>query len=305
MSRSERGGVFIAVLGVTLFVTLVGLSAMMLVGSEREALRAVSEARLASTDAHSAIEIALTRVAGDASWRTTRRSGVWSDAEMLGDTKWSSMLEYDEGTPADEEVEATLTVGARHNESARFYSVDVVVPPNGTSLSPNLCPNPDFEGTYSPWYPLACTLSLDSSKQHGGAQSLSVSGRFIPSTGPLLELKSIVTDGTSYQVSMWVRVADGATETIRVSMTSMVEFTATEDRFDVAGVDKNWTHVSGVLTPDWENGRSPDNVTLRIETVGTKTDLWIDDVEIREITPVTGLAPIEIVSGSFRQRVLE
>ena len=65
MRAKRRGGVYIAVLGVTLFVTVIGLSAMLLVESERETRIAVSESRQARTDARSAMEIALSRIAED------------------------------------------------------------------------------------------------------------------------------------------------------------------------------------------------------------------------------------------------
>ncbi|MFI4898092.1 MAG: carbohydrate binding domain-containing protein [Phycisphaerales bacterium JB059] len=305
MNRTERGGVYIAVLGVTLFVTLVGLSAMYLVNTERETRIAVSEARSARIDARSAIEIALSRVAADRSWRSNHPAGQWSDAEALGETNWGYVLDYDDSLPDDDDVEISVTVGASRKDEARFFSVDAIVSPPSDDAGANLCPNGDFDDSASPWYPVACSLSLDTDDPHAGSSSLEVSGRVLPLAGPAVDVQSFVSDGTTYEVSLWVRTANASGEKVEVGMLSMVGFDTTETKFVVTDVGDTWTRVQGELTPDWEDGESPDTVTLRVLTVGTTTNFWIDDVELREKGASSSTLPIQIVSGSFRQRVAE
>lgn len=307
MTRAERGGVYIAVLGVTLFVTLIGLSAMLLVETERETRDAVSDARVARTDARSAVEIALTRVAADAAWRTTHPSGTWTDAEVLGQTKWGYVLEYDAGAPADEPVEATITVGARRNESARFYSIDAVLPPSGSMVSSNIIGNPDFESGTDQWNPFACTLGADTVNPHGGSTSMLVSGRsFAALSIPNTDIGGKVVDGASYDVSMWVRLPDGVSEAFEVGMTSLSMSAGFSTKFTSAVVTGGaWTQITGTLLPDWTDGETPGSILFHAGPPSTKADYWIDDVTVQRVGGDSGLSPIEIVSGSFRQRVIE
>ena len=254
MSRHERGGVYIAVLGVTLFVTLVGLSSMLLVETQRQTRVAVSDSRAVRIDARSALEIALTRVAGDPAWRSSYPPGAWTDAQSLGDTAWSFALEYDDSLPADEEVGVRFTVGARRSQAARVYSLDAVIPPAEAGEAPNLCPNGDFESTHDPWYAIASTIAVDPDRPHGGASCLAVSGRFIPLGGPVLETRGFVSDNTTYDVSLWVRTASASGETVEVSLSAMVGFTTTESKFQATDVGDTWTLVRGQLIADWEDG---------------------------------------------------
>lgn len=307
MTRAERGGVYIAVLGVTLFVTLIGLSAMLLVETERETRDAVSEARIARTDARSAVEIALSRVAADDAWRTNLRSGVWTDSETLGETKWGYMLEYDEGAGADESVEATITVGARRNESARFYSIDAVIPPSKGVTSSNIISNPDFDSGTDPWTRVLCTIAPDATNPHSGRASMLVSDRMTPAISmPSINVVGKIMDGETYDVSLWVFLPDGVSEAITVGMTSISMDAWFAVSFTSAVVPGGaWTRVTGTLTPDWANDANPSAISFYAGPASTKTNYWIDDVELRQRGVDVALTPIEIVSGSFRQRVIE
>ena len=278
---------------------------MYLVNTERETRIAVSEARTARVDARSAIEIALSRIAADPAWRSNHPSGQWSDTETLGDTKWGYVLDYDESIPDDEDITVSFTVGASRKDAARFFSVDAIVPPPVDGAGANLCSNGAFEGAVSPWYPVVCSLTVDKTNPYAGDSSLAVTGRFLPLTGPVLEIKSFVSDETTYEVTLWVRTANSAGEKVEVGFLSMVGFDTTESKFVVDDVGDSWTRVQGELTPDWEDGQTPSSVTLRILTVGTTTNFWIDEVVLREKAANSSTLPIQLVTGSFRQRVAE
>ncbi len=306
MSTTRRGGVYIAVLGVTLFVTLIGLSAMLLVETERETRIAVSESRIARTDARSVMEIALSRVAEDPAWRSSHRSGAWTETQTLGDTKWGYVLEYDEGTPADETVSVSMLVGARRNESARFFSVDADVPPPGTNLGANAVGNSDFEGGISPWTGYISRVESDALAAHGGTRSLLCRSRWFVSGGSRLSVTGAVNDNTDYELSAWVLLPNGASDEFLFSLNAVVGWSSTEDRFTSETITGGvWTRVTGTLRADWANGYTPSSVTLMVQTENTKTDFQLDDVTLREILPDTGLADVRPIVGTFRQRVVE
>ncbi len=303
---ARRGGVYIAVLGVTLFVTLIGLSAMLLIDTERRTRTTIGDARIVRTDARSGLEIALMRVASDPSWRANHPSGVWTTTESLNATKWAFMLEYDGSTPADEPVEISLTVGARRNDSVRIFSMDAIVPLPGVGFGANAITNPDFESGYSPWYGFGATLNTDGTNPYSGAFSLGVTGRFFIGGGANLSVKDTALDNTNYAFSAWVRLPIGVTEQFVVKLTAIVGFTPTEDTVVTVGVvGGDWVQISGTLLCDWADGQTPSFVTLKFQTKDTKTDFWLDDVEFREVVVGGAMADVSPIVGTFRQRTLE
>jgi len=75
---------FVVVLGGTLAITVIGLSALMLVRVERVSAQEVAELSTAKFLAQSAIEFGQYKIRQDSTWRKTYSSGVWSENVPLG-----------------------------------------------------------------------------------------------------------------------------------------------------------------------------------------------------------------------------
>ncbi|MCI0334339.1 MAG: carbohydrate binding domain-containing protein [Planctomycetes bacterium] len=73
----RAGGVYIAVLGTSLIVALLGLSALLGQRIQNRMLVAASDIRQAQLNANAAVELALLTMKQDANWRTTYANGDW------------------------------------------------------------------------------------------------------------------------------------------------------------------------------------------------------------------------------------
>src|SRR5678815_2784202 len=73
----RRGGVYVAVLGASLFVALIGLTVMATVRSQRRAVDALTNAAAARQYADAGVQLAAQWIASDSNWRSSRVSGVW------------------------------------------------------------------------------------------------------------------------------------------------------------------------------------------------------------------------------------
>jgi hypothetical protein len=75
--HARRGGVYIAVLGTSLVVALLGIAALTGQRLQNRMLSAAADMRQAELNANTAVELALLAMKQDANWRTTYTSGDW------------------------------------------------------------------------------------------------------------------------------------------------------------------------------------------------------------------------------------
>jgi hypothetical protein len=81
----RRGGIYVAVLGAGMLITLIGLTSLAAMRIERLAFATAADGQQARLHAQSAVEIAAQWVSDDPSWRATRSSGTWiTDLAMDG-----------------------------------------------------------------------------------------------------------------------------------------------------------------------------------------------------------------------------
>lgn len=85
----RRGGVYIAVLATVMLVSLIGLSAMMALRSERLRANATVDSVQASLFAQSGAELAVQLIASDPNWRTTYGSGTIMTNRAIDDGRIS------------------------------------------------------------------------------------------------------------------------------------------------------------------------------------------------------------------------
>jgi len=87
--HARRGGIYIAVLGSSMLVTLIGLSALMLVRGQRLQVNAAIDTDQARLNAEAGAELAIQRIASDSNWRTTFASGTIANKLPLSSGTYS------------------------------------------------------------------------------------------------------------------------------------------------------------------------------------------------------------------------
>lgn len=84
-AHPRRGGIYIAVLGASTVVTVIGISALAATRVRFATTEAAADATKARMYAESAVELALAHIDGNPSWRTARPHGTWAANVPLGD----------------------------------------------------------------------------------------------------------------------------------------------------------------------------------------------------------------------------
>ena len=75
--RRRRGTAYVMMLGMSLMIVVIGLSALYATRSTVRAASMATDADEARTMAQSALEIAQQWIANDPNWRSTRPHGIW------------------------------------------------------------------------------------------------------------------------------------------------------------------------------------------------------------------------------------
>lgn len=81
---SERGSIYIAVLGISMLVVVLGVGGLLAVQVQRREVKEALATEQALLGSRAAIELARLNISTNASWRTDYTSGVWSTAEPFG-----------------------------------------------------------------------------------------------------------------------------------------------------------------------------------------------------------------------------
>lgn len=145
----------------------------------------------------------------------------------------------------------------------------------------NLIANGDGESGTSGWGVMgAGTLSSNSAVVHGGAASLSVTGRTASWNGPSQDVTSKLTNGRSYTTTVWVRSQGGA-PTVRATLaltangtTSYVSLTP-----GTAVNADGWTKLTGTTAVSWSGTLSA--ATFYVETASGTDGFSVDDVSLQ------------------------
>src|SRR5258708_3097472 len=85
VAPARRGGIYVAVLGAAMVVSLIGMASLASVRAQRLTVRANIDTAKARLYAESGVELAMQWIAADANWRQNRTSGVWVASQTLGD----------------------------------------------------------------------------------------------------------------------------------------------------------------------------------------------------------------------------
>lgn len=148
--------------------------------------------------------------------------------------------------------------------------------------APNVITNSGFESGAGDWFGFgSVVVEATTERAHSGSQSGRVSGRTDSWNGLATSLVGRLTPGRSYSVSAWAQVGAGSVP-VNLTFQNGCEGGATNFTF-LAGAtasDAEWTQLQGTLV-------APDcNLTTAnfyIEGAPAGTDIYLDDVEVREL----------------------
>lgn len=149
------------------------------------------------------------------------------------------------------------------------------------SLS-NVLADGTFESGAGGWFTWGGgTLAATSSRAHGGAQSLGLTGR--TGNSPIARnLMGIVEPGKSYQVVAWTSIDSPDDASANVNLTSKVQCSGDSATYSwlaspVAVADGGWVKLAGMLNVP---ACSLADLVVYAEGPGAGIDLYVDDVSV-------------------------
>jgi endo-1,4-beta-xylanase len=154
----------------------------------------------------------------------------------------------------------------------------------------------DFEdGSLQGWIPRGPVTLTNTNEvpAHGGTRSLKTTGRTAGFNGPSLNTFGLLTKGSTYQVTAWVRLVAGESPTqISVTMQRTVSGSNSFDSIassSATGVtDAAWVQLSGLYA---FGGNDPSALLLYIESSSATASYYVDDFSIVKIADPPGPPP--------------
>jgi hypothetical protein len=146
----------------------------------------------------------------------------------------------------------------------------------------NLITDPSFEAGHSGWAPFGTLTIVDvEGDAHGGLKYIAATNRSQQWMGPDLAVDSLVTGGTSYEVSAWARVTGEnlpTNLTLRSSCEGNPDTTYTVLASDTVGDE--WTLLTGTFA-------APTCALLELDILvegpPAGVDIFVDDVALRAL----------------------
>ena len=117
---NRRGGVYIAVLGTTLIIALLGLTALIGQRIQNRILTASADIRQAQLNAHTAVQLGLLMMKDEADWRTNRVNGDWfTDLDTSAGTCSLNVTDPRDGNLANDADDAVVMLGIGYSGGAQ------------------------------------------------------------------------------------------------------------------------------------------------------------------------------------------
>lgn len=151
----------------------------------------------------------------------------------------------------------------------------------------------DFETSLDPWQGRGASIALTDTDAHTGDSSLEVTGRTAGWNGAALDPAGLLTAGTTYTFSVWVRLADPAAGPVLMNLGAQEpgaanEFPRIGEQLAVSG---DWVLLMGTYTPTSEH---PPTL-LYIEAADPTVDFLVDDAVIGVPRP----GPVPSADGAY------
>lgn len=123
----QRGSVYVLVLGVSMIVAVIGLSAMMATRIQRRTFEGTNDASVASDYAQSAIDIAMLKIKQDVNWRATYIHDTWVADQTIGSGtfRWKLVDQVDTDLSNDDSHLAQLLAWGMKGNATQKVSVQL------------------------------------------------------------------------------------------------------------------------------------------------------------------------------------
>ena len=292
-----RGGIYIAVLGAAMLVTVIGVSALYLLAVQRRTLTAAQDTTLARHGARTAAEMALYRAATDANWRVSYTSGTWTTAQKLPDAgtyrfRFTDEIDGNLANSASESVR--LAVEAVTGQATRRFSV--LLQPAFVAAADVY--NGGFEKGIDRWIKAASELEHRTDGPRSGLGYLRVRNRSGLAGGVEQDITPRLRSGVTYRCEAWVRATNGLADTGRAGIRVINSLGATTDfALTAVLVNGTWVKLSGNITPVWTGSLTQG--FFFADTLLTTQEFHVDDVVLYEAS----LPPLIPVRGTYRQEI--
>jgi len=300
-THNRRGGIYIAVLGVTTLVTVIGVSGILLADVQRQTSAARLDSAAARFEAQSALEVALSRVAATSDWPAKYPSGAWSGVEGLGGAEWAFMLEYDQaGADAGQVVDVTFNAIAARERAARVYAIDAQAAGGVRVVEPIV--NGAFDTDVSGWSVTGGTLLYSGSRFHTGPGGAAVTARPSPLAGPAADVLPAMIQGATYRFEAWIALAGDVSDRWTASIYHDGGGTFQQLELATGILPGGFSRLSGSGNIAW-TGAAPTSATLLIFNWSNGAAMYFDSVSL--VVEHAGDATVRVEPGTFRQRTLE
>ncbi len=120
-NKRRRGSMYVVVLGSTMVITVIGLSALMLARVERTSAEGTADLSAARFYAQSAIEMGQHNIREDSNWRQTYSNGVWDADNLIGTGKYTlEGIDPADGDLNNSPTEPVLLLGTGFEGRSRY-----------------------------------------------------------------------------------------------------------------------------------------------------------------------------------------
>src|SRR5579859_764574 len=159
----------------------------------------------------------------------------------------------------------------------------------GTAAAQNLVTNPGFEtGNTSGWFAFGTpTISVETSQVHAGTYAAQVSGRTATYMGIAQSFAGVLQSGQTYNVSAWVRLVSGGSQTMHLTMQKTDGGGTSYAQIASGSVSATaWTQLSGQYTYNPSGTVSALNFYAEV-TSSSNASYYLDDANFSGQTIVT------------------
>lgn len=215
----------------------------------------------------------------DTAWKTVGKASI-------GDKNWTKL----QGTyKYTGEMTDLVLYAESSNATETFYLDDVSIKQISAPPVDQVGIKSDFEdGTVQGWTSRMGkeVVSASNVEARNGTYSLLTTGREHTYGGPKLDVTGKMQKGSTYSISVWVKLAKGEKPTdLRLSMQR--DFQSEETRYNTVIGDTKVTADNWVqLSTNYLFGYTVDTASLYLESTEGTPSFYIDDFELTYVPPV-------------------
>lgn len=285
----RRGVAYVFFLTTAMLVTVIGLSALIVVRIELRTSEGVSDAAEASLCARSAIDLAVLNITNDTNWTKTVTHDTWEPKQAIGAgvLTWKVVDERDGTFTVDPGATVRVYGQAVVGDAVRVYSA--LVQPPLVGPPPNTLINGDFESGLSPWWNAgSCDLEIHTDQPHGGAAYLWIKNRESEDAVARQTVAEALQNGATYRSELWVRLKEKP-EDVRFGVWVHSDNGWEYSEFPETAAGTSWTQLSGTIAPTWSG--SFIEAIFEVGTTQSNQEFMIDDVSLSKVPTMIGLLP--------------